>query len=263
MRLPNMPNSQYCARMARFKLTIEYHGGPFAGWQRQPDVPSVQASIETALGKLLPDATEPQVIAGAGRTDTGVHATGQVCHCDMPDGWNAFRLSEGLNYHLKPNPIAIVAAEPVADDFHARFDAVRRHYLYRIVNRRPPLTLEAGMAWRVANPLDVNAMAVAAASLIGQHDFTTYRSTQCQSNSPVKTLDRFDVIREGEEIHCTLHARSFLHNQVRSLVGSIERVGAGKWPTDKPRKALEACDRSHCGPVAPPDGLYLTQVDYP
>ena len=261
--MPKPPKSQYCAVMARFKLTVEYHGGPYAGWQRQPDVPSVQASIENALAKLLPDVSVPTLVSGAGRTDTGVHATGQVCHCDMPDGWKAFRLSEGLNYHLKPESVAIVDAVQVGDEFHARFDAVRRHYLYRIVNRRAPLALDQGLAWRVPYPLDVDAMADAAALLIGNHDYTTYRSAQCQAKSPQKTLDRFDVIRVGDEVHCRLDARSFLHNQVRSLVGSIERVGAGRWPIERPREALDAKDRTQCGPVAPPDGLYLTQVDYP
>ena len=248
--------------MARFKLTVEYHGGPFAGWQRQPDAPSVQQSIEEALWKLVPDAPARPVIGAAGRTDAGVHATGQVCHCDLPDGWEPFRLSEALNYRLKPLPVSILAVQRVADDFHARFDAVRRHYLYRIVNRRAPLALREGLAWRVVQPLDVDAMAEAAAALTGHHDFTTYRSAHCQSKSPVKSLDRFDVVRVGDEVHCILDARSFLHNQVRSLVGTIERVGVGKWSVNRPRQALEACNRAQCGPVAPPDGLYLSGVDY-
>ena len=249
--------------MVRFKLTVEYSGAPFSGWQRQAEAPSVQQVIEEALWKLTPDVPEHPVIAAAGRTDAGVHATGQVCHCDLPDGWQAFRVSEALNYHLKPHPVAIVAAESVASEFHARFDATRRHYFYRIINRRPPLALQAGLAWRVLHPLDVDAMAEAAALLVGHHDFTTYRSAQCQSRSPVKTLDRFDVTRCGDEIHFRLDARSFLHNQVRSLVGTIERVGSGKWSIDRPFSALKATDRSECGPVAPPEGLYLTKVDYP
>ena len=248
--------------MPRFKLTVEYHGGPFVGWQRQASGKSVQGAIEAALARLVPQGTEQASIAAAGRTDAGVHATGQVCHCDLPEGWEPFRLSEALNYHLKPDPVAIVAAERVPDDFHARFSAVRRHYLYRIVNRRAPLALEAGLAWRVANPLDADAMAEAARRLTGLHDFTTYRSAQCQAASPVKTLDRFDVMRVGDEIHCHLNARSFLHNQVRSLVGTIERVGSGKWPVDRPFEVLKAARREACGPVAPPDGLYLTRVDY-
>lgn len=249
--------------MARFKLTVEYQGGPFSGWQRQPHKPSVQGAIEAALTKILPAGTPSITIAAAGRTDAGVHATGQVCHCDMPDGWEAFRLSEALNYHLKPAPVSIVSAIRVDDDFHARFDAVRRYYFYRIVNRRPPLALDAGLAWRVAHPLDADAMAQAAKRLTGLRDFTTFRSVHCQAASPEKTLDRFDVMRVGDEIHCYLDARSFLHNQVRSLVGTIERVGAGRWPIDRPEKALEAKDRAQCGTVAPPDGLYLTRVDYP
>ncbi len=249
--------------MPRFKLTVEYHGGPFVGWQRQANETTVQGAIESALARVLPEETEIASIRGAGRTDAGVHATGQVCHCDLPDGWEAFRLSEALNYHLKPEPIAIVDAVQVSDGFHARFDAVRRHYLYRIVNRRAPLALDQRLAWRVPYALDVDAMADAAALLIGNHDFTTYRSTHCQAKSPQKTLDRFDVVRVGDEVHCKLDARSFLHNQVRSLVGSIERVGAGRWAVERPREALDAKDRTRCGPVAPPDGLYLTQVDYP
>lgn len=249
--------------MARFKLTVEYQGSPFSGWQRQPSKPSVQGAIEAALTKILPADAPAPTIAAAGRTDAGVHATGQVCHCDMPEGWEAFRLSEALNYHLKPAPVAIVEAVQVSDDFHARFDAVRRYYFYRIINRRPPLALDDGLAWRVVHALDAEAMAEAAQRLTGLQDFTTYRSVHCQSASPVKTLDRFDVSRVGDEIHCYLHARSFLHNQVRSLVGTIERVGAGRWPIDRPEKALKAQDRSACGPVAPPDGLYLTKVDYP
>ena len=249
--------------MPRFKLTVEYHGGPFVGWQRQPSGKSVQGVLEAALARAVPGGPALASIGGAGRTDRGVHATGQVCHCDLPEGWEPFRLSEALNYHLKPNPVAIVAAERVSDDFHARFNATRRHYLYRIVNRRAPLALDAGLAWRVSNPLDADAMANAAARLTGLHDFSTYRSVQCQAASPVKTLDRFDVMRVGDEIHCRLDARSFLHNQVRSLVGTIERVGSGRWRADRPFRALKAARREECGPVAPPDGLYLTQVDYP
>ncbi|MEM7685573.1 MAG: tRNA pseudouridine(38-40) synthase TruA [Pseudomonadota bacterium] len=247
--------------MARFKLTVEYHGGPFVGWQRQADGLSVQGVIEAALSKLTRSKAAPTV-SGAGRTDAGVHATGQVCHCDMPAEWEAFRLSEALNHHVKPHPVSIVAAEKVDDTFHARFSAVRRHYLYRIVNRRAPLALDYGLAWKVANSLDVEAMNEAAAMLVGRHDFTTYRSSHCQAASPEKTLDHFSVSHHGDEILFWLHARSFLHNQVRSLVGTLERVGAGKMPVAGPRMALESKDRSACGPVAPPSGLYLTAVDY-
>lgn len=245
--------------MARFKLTLEYHGGPFVGWQRQASGLSVQGVVEEALRRLQPDAPG---IQGAGRTDAGVHATGQVAHCDLSRDWDPFRLTEALNHHLKPHPVAVVAAESVPDDFHARFGAVRRHYLYRVMSRRAPLTHDAGLAWRVAYPLDVEAMATAARALVGNHDFTTFRSAQCQAQSPVKTLDRVDVSAERGEIHFRLDARSFLHNQVRSIVGTLERVGAGRWPPGRVGEALAACDRAACGPVAPPDGLYLTQVDY-
>lgn len=246
--------------MPRFKLTLEYHGGPFVGWQRQDKGQSVQGVLETALRRLEPEAPN---IQGAGRTDAGVHATGQVAHCDLAQDWDPFRLSEALNYHLKPHPVAIMSAEPVSDDFHARFSAVRRHYLYRIVSRRAPLTFEAGLAWRLAYPLDAGAMAEAAAHLVGYHDFTTFRSAQCQAKSPLKTLDRCEVTTEGDAILFRLDARSFLHNQVRSIVGTLERVGAGKWSASRMGEALAAANRAQCGPVAPPDGLYLTRVDYP
>lgn len=246
--------------MRRFKLTLEYHGGPFVGWQRQRNGLSVQGVLEAAVQRLEPDA--PRVL-GAGRTDAGVHASGQVAHCDMTRVWEPFRLAEALNHHLRPHPVAVLSAEPVDDAFHARFSAVRRHYLYRIVSRRAPLTIEAGLAWRVNHPLDVAAMAEAAKTVIGHHDFTTFRSAHCQAHSPMKTLDAFGVVQVGDEIRCTLHARSFLHNQVRSLVGTLERIGAGKWAPTRIGEALRAADRAACGPVAPPDGLYLTAVDYP
>ena len=245
--------------MPRYKLTIEYDGGPFAGWQRQKDQPSVQQTIEEALRKLEPDAPG---IGGAGRTDAGVHATGQVAHCDMSRDWDPFRLSEAVNWHMKPAPVAIVAAERVADDFHARFGAIERRYLYRVAVRRAPLTLEKNRAWRVPGPLDLAAMREAAAHLVGLHDFTTFRSSICQSKSPVKTLDALEIEPTDEGFAFRLRARSFLHNQVRSLVGTLERVGAGAWPPERVRAALEACDRAACGPVSPPDGLYLTRVIY-
>jgi tRNA pseudouridine38-40 synthase len=245
--------------MPRYKLTLEYHGGPFVGWQRQDNGPSVQGAVEAALRALEPDAPS---IVGAGRTDAGVHATGQVAHCDLTLSWEPFRLAEALNWHLKPAPVAVVMAERVAEDFHARFSALRRRYLYRVVSRRAPLTIEKGLAWRVAHDLDVAAMQAAADLLVGKHDFTTFRSAQCQSKSPVKTLGEFRVEREGEEIRFHLAARSFLHNQVRSFVGTLERVGAGKWPVSRVAEALAACDRAACGPVAPPDGLYLVEVAY-
>ncbi len=245
--------------MPRYKLTVEYHGGPFVGWQRQENGPSVQGAIEAALRAL---ETEAEPIAGAGRTDAGAHATGQVAHCDLAQEWEPFRLAEALNWHLKPAPVAVVMAERVADDFHARFSAIGRRYLYRVVSRRAPLTIERGLAWRLAHELDTAAMQAAADLLVGKHDFTTFRSAQCQAKSPVKTLDEFRVEREGEEIRFHLAARSFLHNQVRSFVGTLERVGAGKWPVERVARALAARDRAECGPVAPPDGLYLVDVTY-
>jgi len=245
--------------MARYKLTLEYHGGPFAGWQRQDTDPSVQAVVEAALRALEPDAPG---IAAAGRTDAGVHATGQVAHCDLSRDWEPFRLAEALNWHLKPAPVAVLAAERVADDFHARFSATGRRYLYRMLCRRAPLTIDRGLAWRVGYDLDAQAMQAAADSLLGRHDFTTFRSAQCQAASPVKTLDEFRIEREGPEIRFHLAARSFLHNQVRSFVGTLERVGAGKWPVERVAQALAARDRAQCGPVAPPEGLYLTEVTY-
>lgn len=245
--------------MPRYKLTLEYHGGPFVGWQRQASGASVQGAVEAALKALEPDAAP---IAGAGRTDAGVHATGQVAHCDLTQAWEPSRLAQALNWHLKPNPVVVLAAERVADDFHARFSATGRRYLYRMVCRRAPLTIERGLAWRLPYDLDAGAMQAAADLLVGKHDFTTFRSAQCQAASPVKTLDEFRVERTGEEIRCHLAARSFLHNQVRSLVGTLERVGAGKWPVSQVAEALAARDRAACGPVAPPDGLYLAQVVY-
>ncbi|WP_413872385.1 tRNA pseudouridine(38-40) synthase TruA [Albidovulum sp.] len=250
--------------MPRYALRIEYHGGPFAGWQRQSGQPSVQAAVESALARLDPGGP---AIAAAGRTDAGVHATGQVAHCDLGRDWEPFRLMEALNWHLKPAPVAVLAAARVAGDFHARFAATERRYLYRIIARRAPLTLEAGLAWRVLRPLDAGAMREAAAHLVGHHDFTTFRSTLCQSRSPVKTLDEIVLdeveIPHGREYRFRLRARSFLHNQVRSIVGTLERVGAGAWSPADVKAALEARDRAACGPVAPPDGLCLTGVSYP
>ncbi|GAB4388586.1 tRNA pseudouridine(38-40) synthase TruA [Albidovulum sp.] len=250
--------------MPRYALRIEYHGAPFAGWQRQAGQVSVQETVEKALRRLEPDLAG---IAAAGRTDAGVHATGQVAHCDLSRDWDPFRLSEALNYHLKPAPVAVLAAARVADDFHARFSAVERRYLFRLVARRAPLTHDRQLAWRVLRPLDLEAMRAAAAHLIGTHDFTTFRSTICQARSPVKTLDEITitehVLTQGREYRFVLRARSFLHNQVRSIVGTLERVGAGAWTADDVRAALEARDRAACGPVCPPDGLYLTDVRYP
>jgi tRNA pseudouridine38-40 synthase len=243
----------------RYKLTIEYDGGPFVGWQRQANGPSVQQAIEEAVHGF---SGETVVVKGAGRTDAGVHALGQVAHVDLGRIWPADKVREAINAHLRPAPVAILAAEAVADDFDARFSAVKRHYLYRILDRRPPPVLDAGRVWHVPAPLDTEAMHAAAQALVGQHDFTTFRATQCQSRSPVKTLDRLDVSREGAEIAVRASARSFLHNQVRSMVGALKKVGEGRWPVGEVAAALAARDRSRSGPVAPPDGLYLLRVDY-
>ncbi|WP_299564155.1 tRNA pseudouridine(38-40) synthase TruA [uncultured Sulfitobacter sp.] len=250
--------------MYRFALKIEYHGAPFRGWQRQKQHPSVQGAIESALAKL-----EPRVhnIAAAGRTDAGVHALGQVAHCDMDRDWGAFRLSEALNYHLKPQPVAIVDCAPVDDSFHARFSAVERRYLFRLLTRRAPATHQAGLVWQVKHDLDIDVMQDAANRLLGKHDFTTFRSTICQAQSPVKTLDRLNISRvetvQGEEVHFDVRARSFLHNQVRSFVGTLERVGSHAMSADDVQGALEARNRAACGPVCPPQGLYLAGVGYP
>ena len=250
--------------MPRYALLIEYNGAPFAGWQRQKDQPSVQQAVEEALRRLEPDCGS---IAAAGRTDAGVHALGQVAHCDMAKDWDPFRLSEALNHHLKPAPVAILKAVKVSDDWHARFSARERRYLFRLVARRAPLVHDAGLAWHVQHDLDAAAMQAGADRLLGLHDFTTFRSTMCQADSPVKTLDeaRVDVrdVPFGREFRLTFRARSFLHNQVRSFVGTLERVGAGAWSPDDVTAALEARDRAACGPVCPPHGLYLTGVGYP
>lgn len=250
--------------MPRYALKVEYDGAPFSGWQRQEDVPSVQGAVEAALARLEPDVPP---IAAAGRTDTGVHAWGQVAQCDMARDWDPFRLSEALNYHLKPQPVAVRAAARVADDWHARFSALERRYTFVLTARRAPLAITAGRSWQVKQPLDVAAMQAGADHLVGHHDFTTFRATICQANSPVKTLDeaRIETVATpgGPQVHCHFRARSFLHNQVRSMVGTLERVGAGAWEPADVRAALEAADRSACGPVAPPHGLYLTGVGYP
>ena len=249
--------------MPRYAIKIEYDGAPFKGWQRQKGLPSVQGAIEDALAKL--EHSVPSV-AAAGRTDTGVHALGQVAHCDMAKDWEPFRLSEAINYHLKPLPVAVVAVAKVTDDWHARFSAVERRYIFRLVARRAPLVHDAGLVWRVGYALDLAPMQDAARLLLGRHDFTTFRSSECQADSPVKTLDRLDISEHdypgGREFRFDVRARSFLHNQVRSFVGTLERVGAGSWLPDDVRVALEAQDRSACGPVCPGDGLYLAGVGY-
>lgn len=250
--------------MPRYALKIEYDGTPFRGWQKQPTLPSVQECIENALLKLEP---ENAGIAAAGRTDAGVHALAQVAHCDMTKDWDPFRLSEALNFHLKPNPIAILEVARVSDDFHARFSAIERQYLFRLVARRAPVTLETERVWQVGHELAVEPMREAAALLIGHHDFTTFRSTNCQAKSPMKTLDVLDInvvdIPYGREFQFDVRAKSFLHNQVRSLVGTLERVGAGYWEPADVQAVLEAKDRNACGPVTPPGGLYLSAVRYP
>jgi tRNA pseudouridine38-40 synthase len=245
--------------MPRYKLTIEYDGTPFAGWQWQDNAPSVQRAVSEAIEAF---SGEQVMVQGAGRTDAGVHALGQVAHFDLAKEHATDTVRDALNAHLRPHPVAVLTAEVVPDSFNARSSAVRRHYLYRIVNRRPDLALERLRAWRVPRPLDVEVMHAAAQRLVGKHDFTTFRSTECQAASPVKTLDTLDVTRAGDEVHITAIARSFLHNQVRSMVGSLVPVGDGKWSADDLSRALEARDRAACGPVAPPEGLYLMRVDY-
>jgi tRNA pseudouridine38-40 synthase len=245
--------------MPRYKLIIEYDGAPFSGWQWQDNAPSVQGTIAAAIGAF---SGEKVTVHGAGRTDAGVHALGKVAHFDLSSERDTDTIRDALNAHLRPHPVAILSAEKVAADFDARHSAVRRHYLYRIANRRPDLALDRGRAWKVPKPLDAEAMHAAAQRLTGKHDFTTFRSTECQARSPEKTLDRLDVARMGGEIHVTAVARSFLHNQVRSMVGSLVAVGEGKWTASNLARALEARDRAACGPVASPDGLYLVRVDY-
>src|ERR1700682_3078817 len=246
--------------MPRYKLTIEYDGAPFVGWQVQDNGPSVQGVLTAAVAAFCGERVHVQ---GAGRTDAGVHALGQVAHLDLAKAWDADTVRDAINARLRPHPVAVLAAEPAADDFDARFSALNRHYVYRIVNRRADLTLEAGRAWRAPRPLDAAAMQAAAQRLLGRHDFTTFRHAECQAKSPVKTLDRLDVNRMRDDIHTTASARSFLHTQVRSMVGALALVGEGKWTADDLSAALERRDRAACAPVAPPDGLYLVSVEYP
>jgi tRNA pseudouridine38-40 synthase len=243
----------------RYKLTIEYDGAPFAGWQIQADRPTVQGVLTAAVEALSGEKT---LVQGAGRTDAGVHARGQVAHVDLAKDWDTDTVRDALNAHIRPHPIAILAAEHVAEDFNARMSATKRHYLYRIINRRADLTLDAGHAWRVPRPLDAAAMHAAAQRLVGKHDFTTFRSTECQAKSPVKTLQQLDVERAGDDVIVLASARSFLHSQVRSMAGSLVMAGEGKWSADDLSRVLAAADRTACGQVAPPDGLYLMKVDY-
>lgn len=250
--------------MPRYAFRLEYHGGPFSGWQRQSGQPSVQEALETALARL--DPAQP-VTAAAGRTDAGVHATGQVAHADLSRDWPPFKLAEALNHHLRPAPVAITACARVPDDFHARFNARERRYTFRLIARRAPVVADAGLVWQVRHPLDAEAMRQGAAGLIGTHDFTTFRASLCQAKSPVKSLDEITIedlpYPAGQEFRFHLRARSFLHNQVRSIVGTLERVGAGAWPPHRVAEALHARDRAACGPVCPPQGLSLTGVGYP
>ncbi|MGH6798821.1 MAG: tRNA pseudouridine(38-40) synthase TruA [Roseiarcus sp.] len=245
--------------MPRFKLILEYDGASFVGWQRQANGLSVQEALEGALFAMT---GERLTAHGAGRTDAGVHAFAQVAHVDLERDWDPFRLGEGLNALLHPHAVAILGAERAAADFDARRSALARHYLYRIVNRRAPLTLERGRAWRIKPRLDAGAMHGAARALIGRHDFSTFRDSQCQAKSPIRTLDRLDVRRDGGEVLIEASARSFLHRQVRSMVGSLVEVGSGRWSAGELKAALDAADRSRCGQVAPAHGLYLVRVDY-
>ncbi len=245
--------------MPRYKLIIEYDGEPFVGWQFQAAGHSVQGVLEAAVAQIN---GAPATVHGAGRTDAGVHALGQVAHVDLERSWDVFKLRNALNANVRPHPVSVLAISEVGEDFHARFSATRRHYLFRILNRRSPPALDRGKVWWLPVDLDAEAMHAAAQLLVGKHDFSTFRAAQCQAQSPVKTLDRIDVARYGELIELRCDARSFLHNQVRSMVGSLRLVGEGKWRAQDLKRALDARDRARCGPVSPPDGLYLLKVDY-
>ena len=246
--------------MPRYRLTLEYDGTPFLGWQVQPDGPTVQGRLIDAIEKLTGTRVD---IRGAGRTDSGVHALGQVAHIDLEREFPVHVVREAINYHVRPDPIAVLRAEIVLATFDARFSAIGRHYLFRILARRAPPAVDKFRVWWVPQPLDAAAMAAAAPRLEGRHDFTTFRAAGCQAKSPVKTLDRFRVTTVGDEIRIEASARSFMHNQVRSMVGSLKLVGEGKWTADDLSAALESRDRARCGPVTPPSGLYLVKVDYP
>jgi tRNA pseudouridine38-40 synthase len=243
----------------RYRLTLEYDGGPFAGWQRQENGLSVQAALEDAICKV---SGETVTVMGAGRTDAGVHALGQVAHFDLEKTFAPAKLRDALNFHLRPNPVAVLDAQTAPPEFHARFSATARHYLYRILNRRAPPVLDHGRVWHVARELDSDPMHAGAQHLVGKHDFTTFRAAECQAASAVKTLDALVVRRAGEEIHIEAKARSFLHHQMRSIVGTLKLVGEGKWQPREMAVALKARERARCGPVAPPEGLYLVRIEY-
>ncbi|MDI4664262.1 tRNA pseudouridine(38-40) synthase TruA [Xanthobacter autotrophicus] len=245
--------------MPRYKLTIEYDGTSYAGWQIQADRETVQGALAQAFRRFC---GEDVLVAGAGRTDAGVHATGQVAHVDLSRHWRCDTVRDAMTAQLRPHPIAVLHAEEVPDTFDARFSAIKRHYLYRIVNRRPDLALDRDRAWRIPQKLDAGAMHDAAQRLLGKHDFSTFRAAECQAASPLKTLDQLDVFRSGDEIRIVTSARSFLHHQVRSMVGSLMRVGEGRWSADDLEAALKAADRTRCGPMAPAAGLYLAAVSY-
>jgi tRNA pseudouridine38-40 synthase len=245
--------------MPRYKLTIEYDGTPYVGWQIQDNRPTIQGALTDAIAAFT---GERAAVHGAGRTDAGVHALGQVAHVDLAKDWDTDNVRDAMNFHLRPQPIAVLTAEQVADSFDARFSATKRQYLYRISNRRADLALEQNRAWRVPRPLDCQVMHAAAQKLLGKHDFTTFRSTECQAKSPVKTLDCLDITRDGDDVRVAASARSFLQHQVRSMVGSLVHVGEGKWSADDLASALAARDRTRCGQVAPPHGLYLVRVEY-
>jgi len=245
--------------MARYKLIIEYDGGPFVGWQFQENGPSVQGALEEAVFRFCGERVTAH---SAGRTDAGVHALGMVAHIDIDKETDAFRLCEALNFHLKPAPIAVLSAVETDKEYHARFSATRRYYRYRIINRRAPLTVDAGRAWRLSPPIDADAMHEASQILIGKHDFTTFRASTCQAESPVKTLSAIAVKRAGDEVHIETSARSFLHHQVRSIAGSLVEVGFGRWSAKGFESAFRACDRARCAQVAPAEGLYFLKADY-
>ncbi len=247
--------------MQRFKLIIEYDGRPFAGWQRQADIMTVQQALEEAAFKFLP-GDEAVAVHGSGRTDAGVHGIGQVAHVDVARDMTADQVQGAFNFHLKPHPVSVVHVEAVSDDFHARFSAVKRHYIYKILNRRAPLTTQQGLMWHVKTPLDADAMHDAAQVLVGLHDFTTFRHAHCQAQTPIKTVDYVNVERVEDEIHLTAGAKSFLHHQIRSITGTLALVGRGKWAKADVKAALDAKDRTAIGHNAPPDGLYFRKVEY-